>query len=795
MVSTGALPSAVPVVLNWMHTWWTEVMHCGCSAEAWLPCCLPDPCSADSGLAEGNLRDWRTGPRAGWGGLPLPPLTYALFRSRDAVAYQVAPCRRISLREWRQEAFSQHRAPFEVALPTHPTFGWHNPTFFEKVLAYRSRGNPGYREVRSNASSFEVDRELGFLCAILAPVAGVSRKGVPGFLMQDRLFEDLSGLALLERMLMSTDGQCMSWAIPFRFDWHGCIFGVLADLAALAGSKLGNQKAILNITAPPSCRGFLDAEDILSKMGPEVTRSDMTDIRLQKAQSAVRLCILKGKQMSFVGGEPARRLAWLQDGHRVFRLLGDMSAREAEALPRRYKPPAGRRLFLCSGGPGFGLSTATVPRLKMTGVAVEALLLGATLVGAVVELAFYVMSTSEGNRCEPFVDAVSALSLPHVALLDWRCKFRGDSGAPAAATVLNYYGTEVLVRCSLPASIDDASPMVLSLLPFNPADSAVGWALEELHFCPEVEPPRKRWRVSVCGQPMYGIGGREEELRQWIEYHRMEVGVEHFFLYDNDGSLASAVEAYVADGVVTYLPRWAQHFSTSLQVLTLGPVGVDVRASLRNWNATPKMYPSALSTQAETHCLFHTRYISDYTLFLHSLDAYLSVSPGGGEGKYAVLPVMGGLGDFLASLERAGSRDDLAAVAFPYIAVGGKPMKDARLVIERFQHVGSQPVVRWHLGANHEVEPWLQAAEPIVVPENVVSIVGSHWARGRPGTIHVTADEFKDGRIHHYVDMIKPRCIECTIFDGSMRAAAERLRKRLNDLDETVPERHAKMQL
>merc|ERR1712216_870405 len=126
---------------------------------------------------------------------------------------------------------------------------------------------------------------------------------------------------------------------------------------------------------------------------------------------------------------------------------------------------------------------------------------------------------------------------------------------------------------------------------------------------------------------------------------------------------------------------------------------------------------------------------------------------------------------------------ELAAGAFPYISMGGAPQPNTRLIIDRFLKRGDQPPVLWTLEhSDVEVDGWLQAAQPLVVPENVVSVVGSHWARGRPGTVHVQAD-WEEARIHHYVDLISQRCRRCTLHETGMRMAAARLSERLQVLD------------
>merc|ERR1712129_555136 len=115
-----------------------------------------------------------------------------------------------------------------------------------------------------------------------------------------------------------------------------------------------------------------------------------------------------------------------------------------------------------------------------------------------------------------------------------------------------------------------------------------------------------------------------------------------------------------------------------------------------------------------------------------------------------------------------------------YLSMGGPPQEDARLVIERFQHSGIQLQVVWNSSTPElPMDSWVEAGQPLGIPENVVAIVGSHWLRGRPGTIHVEA-ELGEVRIHHYLDLHGPRCKACVDSVGlqpAMMEAAARLRK------------------
>lgn len=840
----------VTVVRNWLHSWWMELLHCGCGADAWLPCCIakPGPGIAALPLSTGDVDQ----------GLPLPPANFAALRTRDSTAYLIEPCRRVGLASWRLAGFSPEEAPgeaegaegraralFDLVLPTHPSFGWFYLAFVEKTMARNQEDdgthNQGFFAVSPNATSPVIDQHLGFVCDQLLQLASSPRGGMPGWTLADRLREFDGGLAMFEMNFYS--GAAVRWAVPVRYGWHGCIFGALADIAALASSSYGGQAGLLpGVAVAPACPHFEEAELYLAGAG-EAPQEEQINVVQQIANGCLRMANV------YASGAD-RRMALIRDARGLFARLGAMHSSSVQdfgagRLKRRWSPPtligaglsrspavraAGARGAVgadsansagdTSGARGWRLKACgeaggAVPRYRLA-IGAEAFLLGASLVEGYVELALYLASSCGVANCTvPLVDAVSSMSLPHASLVGWRCAFQGGPREPAAATVLSYYGTEVVVRCPVPTQAGfGGTPMHLSLVPGNPAPQARGWALEGLHLCTDdtvaaadgggasraaasvVAIPR-RWRLVLCGQPMYGIRGREDELRQWLEYHRREVGVEHFFLYDNDGSLADGLAPYIAEGLVSYIKGWPGVFSPAMEAVHNEGV-----AEFREGRPKER-YPSALSTQAETHCLFQARYAADYALFLHSLDAYLAFplataadrpetaySEGGGAASGGSTDT-GGLRELMTGFDRSGARETLASVAFRYVSYGGPPRGPPRrgadldgglLNIERFEHRGQQQIVKWSMDTfDANVDSWLEAVQPLVVPENVVSVVGSHWARGRPGTIHVEVD-MEEARIHHYVDLLKQRCRQCTVLDPALRGPAARLRQRMNDL-------------
>lgn len=733
------------VITNTVNSWWVETLRCGGGHEEWLPHCEPDPC-----------------PKR----VPLPPLNFGFLRVSDFVEYHTKPCRHIPLSIWRQAHFRpdlSRKMPgdgadtiaFELRLPTHPSFGWFLLSLFGKLVEKLSFGerNAGFSSVSTRASSGDVDEHIGVLCASSMLAAGSPLGHFANYSLKTLLFDPhpQAFLASFEKEYLSP--LCFRWAVPFRYKLHSCIFGVMADIAALGTTPYLGEPAILNHSSPVHCTYFEDAARYLASLPLGLSHADL-EAAINIAQDMSLLCLEHAP--SFPSGLH-RRATFLLDAANLYQRLRHFGGSKAVG-PDPFGPSGrgveGFQLPIC------GAAAFAVTRLNLVHGQVHAFLLGSTVVNRVVELALFLAETEEG--CVPMVDAVSCLSMPHAALLDWHCDF-GLPGEKDPATVLSYYGTELIVRCPLPDEFDSSSSTIsLSLEPANPSVEAAGWALRGMSFCPGQGEHRPRRRLALCGQPMYSLKGREDELLQWVEYHSSELGVDTFFLYDNDGSAAATLRPFLAANSVRYFPRWPAEFGRHYEAIHVSGGRV-----VRQQDGNLTRFPSGLSTHAETHCLFHTRFNYDYAIFVHSVDAYVLWQEG-----------RAGLQGFLDELPVA-ARRQLAGVQISYQAVGGPPVLGTRLVIERFQYRGPGTNLVWTMDLKDvKVDTGLDAAQPLVVPENVVAVVGSHWARGRPGTIHVQPS-VSEARIHHYLDLLSPRCQLCEEPEFGMREPARRLRRRL----------------
>lgn len=133
-----------------------------------------------------------------------------------------------------------------------------------------------------------------------------------------------------------------------------------------------------------------------------------------------------------------------------------------------------------------------------------------------------------------------------------------------------------------------------------------------------------RYSFTACSQVLYKLDSpfAHDLLRQWLRYH-FKIGVEHFFLYDRDGSVRSFLDTLELDEPgtktlldrITYFPafshtvlRSAQHHAVHKQHGLPSHAGPDAAAA--------------------SHCLFLNRGVSEWVFFVHAPDEFLSNTGG-----------------------------------------------------------------------------------------------------------------------------------------------------------------------
>lgn len=396
-------------------------------------------------------------------------------------------------------------------------------------------------------------------------------------------------------------------------------------------------------------------------------------------------------------------------------------------------------------------------------------------------------------------------TLPHAFLADWHCSLSTEPHAAASeevrGTVISAFGTDSVVRCAFKAAalmrvaagrgLDkfgswdsgaDASLLYLNLrsqryaivnIPFclsidacgagsqssgsvgsssgsrggNSGGTSGGSSRGDTANAASADPqpsllapssrPRRR-RLTACTGVLFNadlrLPGKLGPLLidQWLAYHEL-LGVDRFAVYDSDGSAARGVAALQARvgaaADVVYFPRWPSRLSGKMQ-------SISEDADCRH----------CASAQAEVHCLFASRGVSDWVVTLHSFDTYLTVY-GGNAGIEAIL----------GPLES--ERPRIGTVGIPMLDFGGTA-RNVSLLPGRFWHRHAEANVAVVEIARGSPWPdsWLNhPGATMKNPENIVGVY-DHYARSRPGAVDVQIAHHSLFRVNHYVDAVRPRC-------------------------------------
>ena len=120
--------------------------------------------------------------------------------------------------------------------------------------------------------------------------------------------------------------------------------------------------------------------------------------------------------------------------------------------------------------------------------------------------------------------------------------------------------TSMRVRCPTPAgaAVESSAEAV---------EFSLSLHIEEGSTLPlwlKSRPKENRGQILACSRPMRDVGeivgSYPLAVRDWLGYH-YRMGISHFELYDDDGSLLSYIpERMMRDGVVSYFPNWARRF-------------------------------------------------------------------------------------------------------------------------------------------------------------------------------------------------------------------------------------------
>lgn len=445
---------------------------------------------------------------------------------------------------------------------------------------------------------------------------------------------------------------------------------------------------------------------------------------------------------------------------------------------------------------GAGLTQA-IPHIPLGSSGAVAHILAASTVedvtsvtGAALEALLYVDGGSAGgSACTAAFRVGPCRTLPRVHLMEWRCQFSWRSRAGARrsqsspAAVATHFGAEAILHCALPPALARRlvapSPRAAAAR-WRLVSADVGWSAEREvtlrvgqlwhtarpRWAPGGDAPK--WGFVGCSAPMWLRSPAQAHLvREWLAYHR-RVGFDRFVVYDLDGSVAEAVEPFVREGFVIYVDRWPGRLSPG------ACEHLHKAADVPGRKEQPWMR-YCTQTQAEQHCVWNLRGHARWAVLLHSFDAYAS----------SVSGLVDGLAPLLRRLEPL--RASAATFGLLRYDFGGHP-RGGWLgwpyppTTQRFTWRQRAPAVVSPLSSQQRggldaigASAEDHAGAVLVNPINAWSVY-THWARGRPGSVHLTMPP-ELLRVNHYVDIMgEPRCARaasqhgdppCDVFDNS----------------------------
>ncbi|XP_072166429.1 uncharacterized protein [Diadema setosum] len=111
----------------------------------------------------------------------------------------------------------------------------------------------------------------------------------------------------------------------------------------------------------------------------------------------------------------------------------------------------------------------------------------------------------------------------------------------------------VVLTCQLPSSLVGKANFSLTLQRISNVKRFQRYAYNDIMVCSSGSSKFKRFMLTACTM----IRNMDDFVPEWITFHRY-VGVQHFFLYDNESpensTLRHTVREEIAEGVVTVIP-------------------------------------------------------------------------------------------------------------------------------------------------------------------------------------------------------------------------------------------------
>eukprot|EP00929_Paragymnodinium_shiwhaense_P073275 TRINITY_DN37302_c0_g2_i1.p1 TRINITY_DN37302_c0_g2~~TRINITY_DN37302_c0_g2_i1.p1 ORF type:complete len:359 (+),score=35.85 TRINITY_DN37302_c0_g2_i1:463-1539(+) len=153
------------------------------------------------------------------------------------------------------------------------------------------------------------------------------------------------------------------------------------------------------------------------------------------------------------------------------------------------------------------------------------------------------------------------------------CSVRGE--AYSASTHAGYTVPwepimHTIVSCRLPEAPDRldlvdidglwTTPLTLTFCrPPSTSFSSPSRSLQVTHKSAKDEPGR----IALCIRPHHKMQTNEKLFSDWVRYHLL-LGVDHFFIYDTDGSMEAMTRPLVEAGYMTYTGRFFHEFGDRL---------------------------------------------------------------------------------------------------------------------------------------------------------------------------------------------------------------------------------------
>lgn len=601
------------------------------------------------------------------------------------------------------------------------------------------------------------------------------------------------------------------WAWFVATGWHGVVFQALGALAELLPPlPAGTNKCRLDVAAS-HVRESLRAAAYNASAAIVLRQPGMAT-----AESAARACAPPSDDVTLLwvvreGRALWRALAelpWLpgRPGNGAFRAgFAWRHLSPAPFLDRSFKAAAKKI-------PHLGLCDDGRPLRYRLRAGVVATILGASFLEPrsksdsqpswVLEVAMFVHGGDDG--CVLMVDEYVCATEPQSLLVQWECDLTVWSGGTSrrlsvAATVYSSRQEEAIVQCWISPNHwpeGGVTAAAVSLVPTR--RDLLDWAVRDVPLCLK-EPKDESKRVAMCSRPRYGLtdAGTQSALRQWMRYHN-HIGIDHFFLYDHDGSVMEALPPELR-GQVTYTPNFTSFFGRNYADVQWGnyrcggsPDDLSEKCDVHGY-VNPR-FDSCLTVAAYTHCLYRSRGFVDFLIIAHSVDVYLSSS---GNGVLRDIHAHAGV------LEAARlARSNLAMISVPMLRFGGPLRSNAsrtsrqhlRAVPIAFEYREAQPACDEQYLEFTTVRYLCEGPQSFLVPEQILSVTGEHWPTGRPGTLHVDGDQevmhFKHYNSLHmlYEDFglyqkmgLRGPCDECVVLDRSIFWARGLLEKWAED--------------